>query len=148
MRQSWKKSASSSPFFRGQMKKCVRECASLAFVRSFVRSFVHPSRVSRQPSAWYSNVSSFAATTRAVARPRRLDVTAATRDDDVIDVVRPLRILVRVVGAVISAIIRAVAAARSSSASSSRVARVVVSLPLVVVVSLSSSSRAAGRPQP
>ena len=72
-------------------------------VRSFVRSSDDP-----RTSAWYSNVSSFAATARTVARPRRLDVTAATRDDHVVVDVRPLRILVRVVGAVIGAIIGAV----------------------------------------
>tara|TARA_B100000085_G_scaffold200328_1_gene183866 strand:+ start:1743 stop:2120 length:378 start_codon:yes stop_codon:yes gene_type:complete len=113
-----------------------------------VRSFVRSSDDLRT-SAWYSNVSSFAATARTVARPRRLDVTAATRDDDVIDVVRPLRILVRVVGAVIGAIIGAVTmAAVIVRVVVARRARVVVSLPLVVVVSLKSSSRAAGRPPP
>jgi len=123
---------------------------SRSFVRSFVRSFIHrASRDDPRTSAWYSNVSSFAATARTVARPRRLDVTAATRDDDVIDVVRPLRILVRVVGAVIGAIIGAVTiAAVIVRVVVARRARVVVSLPLVVVVSLKSSSRAAGRPQP
>ena len=112
-------------------------------VRSFVRSFIHrASRDDPRTSAWYSNVSSFAATARTVARPRRLDVTAATRDDDVLDVVRPLRILVRVVGAVIGAIIGAVTiavvivrvlvarrVARASSSPSRRRRR----LPLVVV---------------
>ena len=78
-------------------------------VRSFVRSFIRRApRDDPRTSAWYSNVSSFAATARTVARPRRLDVTAATRDDDVVDDVRPLRILVRVVGAVVGAIIGAV----------------------------------------
>jgi hypothetical protein len=77
--------------------------------RSFVRSFIRRApRDDPRTSAWYSNVSSFAATARTVARPRRLDVTAATRDDDVVDDVRPLRILVRVVGAVVGAIIGAV----------------------------------------
>ena len=115
-----------------------------------VRSFIHrASRDDPRTSAWYSNVSSFAATARTVARPRRLDVTAATRDDDVLDDVRPLRILVRVVGAVIGAIIGAVTIAvfivarRVARASSSPSRR--RRLPLVVVVSLSSSSRSAGR---
>ena len=111
---------------------------SRSFVRSFVRSFIHrASRDDPRTSAWYSNVSSFAATARTVARPRRLDVTAATRDDHVVVDVRPLRILVRVVGAVIGAIVGAVTIAvfivarRVARASSSPSRR--RRLPLVVV---------------
>ena len=112
---------------------------SRSFVRSFVRSFIHrASRDDPRTSAWYSNVSSFAATARTVARPRRLDVTAATRDDDVIDVVRPLRILVRVVGAVIGAIIGAVTIAAV-------IVRVVVARRARVVVSLPSPSSSPSR---